>query len=68
MTDTQQPELTEDGRQRRTIKSFVMRAGRTTEGQARALATHPRIAQAAHHQHFMVLIMLTWPAARQTAK
>ena len=28
MTDTQQPELTEDGRQRRTIKSFVMRAGR----------------------------------------
>ena len=37
MTDTQQPELTEDGRQRRTIKSFVMRAGRMTEGQQRGL-------------------------------
>lgn len=37
MTDTQQPELTEDGRQRRTIKSFVMRAGRMTEGQQRGI-------------------------------
>ena len=37
MTDSQQPELTEDGRQRRTIKSFVMRAGRMTEGQQKGL-------------------------------
>ena len=47
MTDTQQPELTEDGRQRRTIKSFVMRAGRMTEGDWVAF--------------FFYLCFLVWP-------
>ncbi|MDH1262973.1 tRNA (guanosine(46)-N7)-methyltransferase TrmB [Pseudomonas sp. GD03944] len=38
MTDSHDtPTTTEDGRQHRTIKSFVMRAGRMTEGQQRGL-------------------------------
>src|SRR5690606_34207146 len=37
MSDTQQPDSIEDGRKHRTIKSFVMRAGRMTEGQQRGL-------------------------------